>query len=315
MDSAPYAPPGWLPGGHLQTLWPLLRKGGLPAYRRQRWSTPDGDFLDLDWLDGPREAPLLVLFHGLEGSSGSHYARTLMRTVADAGWRGVVVNFRGCSGEPNRLFRAYHSGDSDEIHWVLGRLAESHCPIHAIGVSLGGNALLKWLGEHGEAATGIVHRAVAISAPVNLAAGNESLRKGFNRIYTRHFLATLIPKALSKARRYPGRLDTARLRRCSSLADFDDAYTAPAHGFRDAAEYYERSSAIRYLTGIRVPTLMINSLNDPFLPAVALPSKAMLAPAVRMEIPDGGGHVGFPIGRFPGRLDWLPSRILSFLAP
>ena len=308
--------PVWLPGGHAQTIWPLAIKGGLPAYRRERWETPDGDFIDLDWIDGSpgaRPPPCVALFHGLQGSSRSHYARALMRAIAARGWRGVVVNFRGCSGEPNRLARAYHSGDSAEIDWILRRLAgERVAPLFAVGVSLGGNALLKWLGEHGEAARGVIGAAAAVSAPVDLAAASLSLSTGFNRLYARYFLRTLIPAALAKHRRFPGLLDSPRILASRTLDQFDDAVTAPLHGFRDAADYYARSSAKPLLAALRVPTLMLGAVNDPFLPARALPTGSEVAPSVRLEISGEGGHVGFVSRDFPGRPDWLPRRLLAY---
>jgi predicted alpha/beta-fold hydrolase len=247
-----YHAPGWLPGGHAQTLWPLLLKGRLPAYRRERWETPDADFIDIDWIDGPPAAPLLVLFHGLEGSSRSHYARQLMRHVSRRGWRGAVVHFRGCSGEPNQLARAYHSGDSAEIDWVLRRMkvASADQPLFAAGVSLGGNALLKWLGEQETGAGKIIAAAAAISAPLDLAAANEALSRGFSLVYARHFLATLIPKSLAKLRRFPGLYDPEAVKKSRTLYDFDDAVTAPLHGFRDADDYYPRP---RNLQGLRHP--------------------------------------------------------------
>ncbi len=340
----PYRAPRWLAGGHAQTLWPLARKGPLPPYRRERWDTPDGDFIDVDNIDvevGAGDAPsardtvpgsagdikevdrrkcraplwdtpLVVLFHGLEGSSSSHYARALMRAVARRGWRGAVVHFRGCSGEPNRLPRAYHSGDSAEIDWVLRRLHHQHplAPLFVAGVSLGGNALLKWLGEQGEAAR-FVRAAAAISAPLDLAAANTALMRGFSRIYARHFLQTLIPAALAKLAQFPGLFDANAVRAASSLYAFDDAVTAPLHGFAGAADYYARSSAKAFLGGVNVPTLVLNAKNDPFLPAAALPGQRHAAPAVTLEQPDEGGHVGFVADRFPGALDWLPQRLLA----
>ena len=310
-----YRAPWWLPGGQAQTLWPLLRKGPLPRYRRQRWDTPDGDFLDLDWVDGAAEAPLLVLFHGLEGSSRSHYARALMRAVAARGWRGVVVHFRGCSGETNRLPRAYHSGDTAEIDWVLHRLAAGNAaPLFAVGVSLGGNCLLKWLGERGSEAQRLLAAAAAVSAPLDLAAANAALARGFNRLYTRHFLRTLVARALGKAKMFPASFCLEAACAARSLRDFDDAVTAPLHGFAGAADYYARSSAAQYLGGVRVPTLVVNSCNDPFLPAAALPAPAQLAPAIRFETPAQGGHVGFVSGPFPGHLRWLPQHLLDFCA-
>jgi predicted alpha/beta-fold hydrolase len=316
--SPTYRAPGWLPGGHAQTIYPLARRGLLPRYRRERWDTPDGDFIDLDWLASPADAdaPLVVLFHGLEGSSASHYARALMRALAHRGWAGVVPHFRGCSGEPNRLPRAYHSGDSAEIDWILRRL-RTRFPrrtIHASGVSLGGNALLKWLGEQEAAARDVVQAAAAVCAPVDLTAAGHALEQGFNLVYARRFLVTLKRNAAAKLARHPGLFDARRMRAAGSLREFDDAVTAPLHGFRDVGDYWRRASAKPWLPGVRVPTLMLNALNDPFLPAAALPSRAQASPAITLEYPAQGGHVGFVMGPFPGRIDWLPQRLLAFFA-
>lgn len=300
-----------MPGGHAQTVWPLLRKGPLPAYRRERWETPDGDFIDLDWLDVPGRGPLLVLFHGLEGNSHSHYACALMHAAQRQGWHGVVAHFRGCSGEPNRLPRAYHSGDSAEIDWILRRLRTMRPaqPLFAAGVSLGGNALLKWLGEQGAAAAAVLDGAAGISVPLDLAAANEALSRGFSLIYAQRFLRTLIPAALAKLAQHPALFDPTVLRQARTLRDFDDAVTAPLHGFTDAADYYARSSAARYLDGIAVPTLVLNARNDPFLPAAALPRRA--SSAVTLEQTDQGGHAGFVCGPFPGTLAWMPARVMA----
>jgi len=313
-----YRAPGWLPGGHAQTIYPLLIRPTPLPYHRQRWETPDGDFIDLDWnlvpsstLDG---RPLLVLFHGLEGSSGSHYASTLMHAVTGIGWAGVVVNFRGCSGESNRLPRAYHSGDSDEIDWILRRLQASFpgYPRYAVGVSLGGNALLKWLGEREKAATDTLRAAAAISAPLDLAACGHALASGFNRLYTRHFLYTLKRHAADKLRRYPGLFDERRMRAARNLHEFDEIVTAPLHGFAGADDYWRRASSKPWLPGIRLPTLLLNAQNDPFLPAQTLPTVHQVAASVQIEFPRQGGHVGFVTGPLPGRLDWLPQRILDY---
>lgn len=313
--TAPYRAPGWLPGAHLQTVWPLLLRGRLPlpAYRRERLATDDGDFLDLDWSDAAASAPLLVLFHGLEGSSASHYARALMHAVAAQGWRGVVVHFRGCSGEANALPRAYHSGDSAEVRHVLASLRQRtpHAPLFAVGISLGGNALLKHLGECGNAAT--VDAAAAVSVPYDLAAADACLSHGFGRLYARHFLRTLIPRSLAKAQRFPDHpvyADTSRLRTARTLREFDDAVTAPLHGFANADAYYAHSSSGQYLRGITVPTLLLHARNDPFLPASAIPASSTLPRQVVLALSDGGGHAGFVAGAAPGHLDWLPQRLL-----
>lgn len=285
-------------------------------YRRERWDTPDGDFIDVDLaLPEPVRAtsPLLVLFHGLEGDSQSHYSRSLMRDAADRGWRGIVVHFRGCSGEPNRLPRAYHSGDSDEGDWVLRRVHDrwAQAPLYTVGISLGGNMLAKWLGERAEDAQ-FVTAAASVGSPLDLAAGGAALARGFNRVYTQMFLATLKPKALAKARRFPGVVDVDRLRASRNLYEFDNEYTAPVHGFRNTDDYWNRASGKPWLHGVRVPHLVLNALNDPFVPAASLPRADQVSSHVRLEQPAGGGHIGFVRGALPGRLDFLPQRLHEF---
>ena len=310
----PYVAPDWLPGGHAQTLWPLLIKPAPPAMHRQRWQTPDGDFIDVDRIDGPATAPLLVLFHGLEGSARSHYAISVAHAAKAAGWRFALPHFRGCSGELNRKPRAYHSGDSAEIDWILRRLkAEASAPpLFAAGVSLGGNALLKWAGERGEAAGGVAHAVAAVCAPLDLAACGHHLARGFNRVYTRHFLNTLKPISEARLKQFPELFDAARMRAAKNLFEFDDAVTAPIHGFAGAEDYWARSSAKPWLAHIGIPALVLNARNDPFLPARYLPKADEVSTSVVLEQPAGGGHVGFPHGAFPGKLDWLPQRLLHF---
>jgi predicted alpha/beta-fold hydrolase len=318
MNSAQrYRAPVWLPGGNLQTLYPaLLAPRPRVTYRRERWDTPDGDFIDLDWTTTPADgdAPLLVLFHGLEGSSNSHYARGLMHAATQRGWPGVVVHFRGCSGELNRLPRAYHSGDSAEIHWILERLRRQHPrgPLLAAGVSLGGNALLKWLGEQGDDAQRFVHRAAAISAPVDLHAAGRALEQGFNMVYTNNFLATMKRKSMAKLRVHPGLFDAEKLRATRTLREFDDLVTAPLHGYAGVDDYYTRASSKPGLIDITVPTLLLNARNDPFLPRDALPTADQLSAAVTAAFPDEGGHVGF--SDRGGTLSWLPQTVLEFLS-
>jgi hypothetical protein len=312
-----YRAPRWLPGGHAQTI---VSARGVPLprgmYRRERWSTPDDDFIDVDFaLPEPAgdTAPLLVLFHGLEGCSQSHYARSVMRAVADRGWRGLVVHFRGCSGEPNRLARAYHSGDSEEGDWVLRRV-HARWPaarLHAVGISLGGNMLAKWLGERAEDAR-FVSAAASVGSPLDLAAGGVAISRGFSLVYTRMFLATLRGKALAKIERFPGVADAQAIAASRNLYDFDNAYTAPVHGFRDTDDYWARASAKPLLAGVRVPHLVLNALNDPFVPAASLPRASEVSNDVFLEQPTEGGHIGFAQGAPPGRLDFLPARLLHF---
>jgi predicted alpha/beta-fold hydrolase len=320
-----YRAPAWLLGAHAQTIWPaVLAPVPAVAYRRERWDAPDGDFIDLDWADPvpataprPRGArPLLVLFHGLEGSSGSPYARVLMTAAGQRGWDGVVVHFRGCSGELNRQPRAYHSGDSDEADWVLRRLAADRAaagrsgPLAVAGVSLGGNVLLKWLGERGSDA-GFVAVAAAVSPPQDLHAGAISLSRGFNRLYTLNFLGTLRRKSLAMLARHPGLFERDRVAASRDFFEFDGLVTAPLHGFSSAIDYWTRSSCRQYLGGITVPTLVVNALNDPFLPASSLATPAEVSAAVTLEYPPDGGHVGFLTGAPRGRLDWMPQRLFA----
>ncbi|MDB5797726.1 MAG: hydrolase of the alpha/beta-hydrolase fold protein [Paucimonas sp.] len=312
-----YLPPRWLPGGHLQTIWPAtcIPRPRLP-FRRERWPTPDGDFIDVDRIDGQPGQPMLVLFHGLEGSSRSHYASALMAMAASLGWSGAVPHFRGCSGEPNLAPRFYHSGDAAEIDWVLRRFAGERAQagwprLYAAGVSLGGNALLRWLGESQHAAEGVVDAACAVSAPLDLAAGGAALSRGANRIYTRMFLQSLKPKCLLKLDQFPGLFDRDAMLAARDLHAFDNVVTAPLHGYRDTDDYWNRASARHVLDDIRVPTLVLNAQNDPFLPARHLPRAA--APCVLLEYPAHGGHVGFAHGMLPGAIDWLPRRLVRFL--
>lgn len=314
-----YEAPSWLPGGQLQTIYAYyLRQTPNFAYRRERWGTPDGDFIDLDWLDvSSEESRLLVMFHGLEGCSRSHYAVSLMNHLSGEGWCAVVPHFRGCSGEINRFSRSYHAADSAEVDWILRRLKASRLESHlyAVGVSLGGNMLLKWLGEQGERALDVVERAVAVSAPVDLRMAAKQLDYGWNkRIYTNHFLRTMKPKVLSKISRHGLELAPAAIRATSTFREIDNLYTAPVHGFRDADDYWIHSSSKLWLSHIKVPTLLINARNDPFFPGDLLPIPGEVSQAVTLDYPGSGGHVGFVSGRFPGRLNWLPRRILSFLA-
>jgi predicted alpha/beta-fold hydrolase len=314
--------PRWLPGGHLQTIWPAivgrrLRRPDL-RYRRERWTTPDDDFIDVDWLDvdAAGEHPLLVLFHGLEGSSHSHYALAFAEAAHARGWRYAVPHFRGCSGELNRAPRAYHSGDYEEVGWILSRMREMHRgPIVAIGVSLGGNALFRWAAEAGKAARRAVCAVAAVCAPLDLASGGRAIGRGFNRqVYTRFFLRTMKPKALAKLAQHPGLFDRERLRAARDLYQFDNVFTAPVHGFRDTDDYWKRASAKPHLARIRIPALALNARNDPFVPAASLPRADEAGDHVTLWQPAHGGHVGFATGRFPGQLKTLPAAVLDWLA-
>ena len=315
-----YVAPNWLPGGNLQTIWPALfgRRvvTPLPDYRRERWTTPDGDFIDVDFLDaageGPR--PLLVLFHGLEGSSRSHYAQAFAAIALEKGWHYAVPHFRGCSGEINLAPRAYHSGDFEEVGWILSRLSERHGLILAVGVSLGGNALMRWVEEAGSEASKLVQATASVSAPLDLAAGGAAIGRGFNRlVYTRMFLSTMKPKALAKLAQHPGLFDRERLLAANDLHAFDDVFTAPLHGFRDTDDYWARGSAKPHLHAIRIPALVVNAANDPFVPAESLPRPGEVGSFVTLWQPAHGGHVGFPLGLPPGHVRAMPERVVDWL--
>ncbi|MDF1484576.1 alpha/beta fold hydrolase [Ramlibacter sp. H39-3-26] len=331
---AAYHAPAWLPGGNLQTIWPALLArrhcGPRPQYRRERWATPDGDFVDVDFLDPPAALtpargtmpaegaalPLLVLFHGLEGSSRSHYAEAFADWARARGWAFAVPHFRGCSGEINHAPRAYHSGDYEEVGWLLRRLRHGHAgPLVAVGVSLGGNALLRWAEEAGDSARATASAVAAVCAPLDLAAGGHAIGAGFNRlVYTPMFLATMKPKALAMLARHPGLFDARALRAARDLHTFDDVFTAPLHGFRSADDYWARASAKQHLQRIRLPALVVNARNDPFVPAASLPQPREAGRWVTLWQPAHGGHVGFPQGRPPAHLRAMPEAVGGWLA-
>ncbi|HZA56736.1 MAG TPA: alpha/beta fold hydrolase [Candidatus Udaeobacter sp.] len=315
----PYRAPYWLPGGHLQTIYAYyLPQLSSSRFRRERWETPDGDFIDLDWIEKSADSPKLVaLFHGLEGCSRSHYALSLANEVRRQGWWSVIAHFRGCSGEFNLLSRGYHAGDSAEIDWILRSLKKENpnSRLYGVGISMGGNDLLKWLGEQGDRALDVIDGAVAVSAPVDLQIAAEQLDFGWNKlIYTRDFLRTMRKKVLHKMMTHGLPLDAKAVRAAATFREFDNLYTAPIHGFRDAKDYWIRSSSKPWLRNIQVPTLLINARNDPFFPGDCLPTPEEVSDAVSLEYPDSGGHVGFVSGKFPGHLGWLPRRILDFFA-
>ena len=335
-----YRAPRWLAGGNLQTIWPAAYLRCRPlgtefAWRRQRWDTPDGDFIDVDWLaqralatpnanagtndhqgdDRGTNRPLLVLFHGLEGSSSSHYARAFARDAARRGWAFAVPHFRGCSGEMNRLPRAYHSGDHAEIDWVLRHFRASHRgPLLAVGISLGGNALMLWAGLQAAAAAGVVDAVASICAPLDLAAAGHAIGRGFGRhSYTPMFLKTMKANALAKLAQFPGLFDQHALSAARTLYQFDNVFTAPLHGFQNTEDYWRRASAKPELPGIRVPALLLNTLNDPFVPAASLPQPADVSSSVTLWQPAHGGHVGFAQGAFALDLRALPQAVGDWL--
>lgn len=320
--------PWWLPGGNIQTIWPALFGRRFhqraPQFRRERWAAPDGDFIDVDHLIGAKTdagAPRLVLFHGLEGSSGSHYAQAFADEAARLGWAFCIPHFRGCSGAMNTAARAYHSGDHEEIHWLLTRLHEQdpNRPMLAVGVSLGGNALLRWAQEWGGKASRWVSAVAAVSAPVDLMAAGNAIDSGFNRhVYARMFLRTMVRKAEAKWRQFPGLFDLDGVRKAKTLREFDDLFTAPLHGFKGVDDYWTRAAAKPRLAEIALPALVLNARNDPFVPAWSLPLQAEAGRWVALVQPAHGGHVGFPeaVAGAPWQVHVLgmPQWVASWLA-
>jgi len=276
----------------------LLRSGVDPGMHRERWDTPDGDFLDVDLGPDPGPgAPLAMVVHGLEGSSRRRYVLGTCRELQARGVRPVALNLRSCSGTPNLLPRMYHSGETTDLAFVIGRLRTDHPgrAVGAIGFSLGGNALLKLLGSHPGGGVGLVDAAVAMSVPFDLAAGAHQLeRTRLGHLYATYFLRSLRRKVRAKEAMLRGHIDVEAAMRARTLRAFDDAATAPLHGFRDAAHYYDVSSSMHYLAAIRVPTLVIHSLDDPFLPREAVPRAALDSnEAIVALLSARGGHVGF----------------------
>ncbi len=263
----------------------------------------------MDWVDGREEAPLVVLFHGLGSSSRGHYARALAAAIQEPGWNLCLVNFRGCGGIENLLPRAYHAGDSAEIAWIIQRLHGNfpHRPLFAVGASLGGNALLKYLGENPDAP---LAAAVAINAPVDLTATAAHIAQ--HPLYERYFVHVLQRLMRPYARRYPHLLDWEAVRQARTILAFDEAFTAPLHGFRNAVEYWRLASSAPLLTRIKTRSLLIHSRNDPIVPFTQV-ERWPRSPAVRTCWSQRGGHVAYVQGGFPGRLDHLPNKILQFL--
>ncbi|WP_090142417.1 YheT family hydrolase [Limnohabitans sp. DM1] len=319
-----YSPPLWLPGGHAQTIWSALyaktRLKPPKVLNRERWMTPDQDFIDVDFqVASHRVRPLLVLFHGLEGSSKSHYAQSFADWAAAFDVNLAIPHFRGCSGELNIAPRAYHSGDHEEVDWVLRRLRREH-QLHggrtliAAGVSLGGNALMRWAAEHGHHAKITADAVASICSPLDLVKSGNAIGQGFNRqVYTRMFLRTMKPKALAKWSQHPGLFDRCKLLSARDLYEFDNVFTAPVHGFRNTDEYWRRASAKPLMKDIRIPALALNALNDPFVPVDSLPQAVDVSDEVTLWQPKEGGHVGFAQGPWPSHVRGLPEAVGQWL--
>lgn len=320
-----YHPAWWVPGAHAQTLWgKLVRKPAPVPVRIERWETPDDDFLELHRLAAPQgsppDAPHVILLHGLEGTARSHYARGLLGEMRDRGWSADLLIWRSCGSEPNRARRFYHSGETSDLAFVLDRTLSEFpgAPIGIAGVSLGGNVLLKYLGENRSAISPAVMAAAAVSVPFDLGKGSDYINHGFSRIYQKYFLDTLKRKAIEKQSRYPDLIGGASIDSITTLREFDDTLTAPVHGFQSGVDYYTRSSSLHYLADITVDTLLLSALDDPFLPPGVLAEVGRIAernPHLTVDFPRKGGHAGFVGGRNPLRpIYYLERRVGEFLA-
>ncbi len=316
MSGNQFKPAWWLPNSHLQTMWPTFCRGDIKnlALERERVELPDGDFIDLDWLGKQKTGPVIVILHGFEGSIESHYAKGMLQTFDRAGWRGVFMHFRGCSGEPNRLPRGYHSGETNDIGYIINFLLkrEPGTPIAAIGYSLGGNVLLKWLGETG--ADNPLKAAIAISVPFELHKAADRIQQGFSRIYQWYLLRCVRLRLLQKFKNIATtHIDTEHLQGAQTIRDFDGNYTVPLHGFSSVDEYYTTASSRQYLHAIQVPTLLVHSKDDPFMTEDVIPGEEELSPCVKLEITEAGGHVGFVSGKYPWHAEyWLEARAPLF---
>jgi hypothetical protein len=319
----PYRPAWWLPDPHSATVWGRIgRREPTPLVQRERWDTPDGDFIELARLaspDGPA-APRLLLLHGLEGGTHSHYAKAMFREARSRRWAMDLLLFRTCGSEPNRLPRSYHSGETTDPLWVIEQIVARYpdAPLGLMGVSLGGNVLCKLLGEAPGRLPPQVTGAVAVSVPFDLARASRRIGQGFGVVYERLFLRTLVPKALAKIARHPELASLQRVAGARTLWAFDDAFTAPLHGFRDAADYYARASSLPFLSQIQCRTLLLSAVDDPFLPREVLDDvrdAVRATPAVELEFLARGGHVGFTAGRNPLRPwyygEWRAAEFLS----
>jgi predicted alpha/beta-fold hydrolase len=315
LVTSSFRPAWWLPGGHLQTLWAsLVRRAPRISPRRERLELADGDFLDLDWTEG-ESGPIVLILHGLQGSSNSPYARGLMAACQARGWRAVVMHFRGCSGEPNRLPRAYHSGETTDLASVIEILKqrEPGTPVVTVGYSLGGNVLLKWLAEADTPHP--VEAAAAVSVPYQLEQGAKRLNEGISKLYQGHLMSSLIKSILAKRHLLEKYIQVERVQKLQRIYDFDDIVTAPLHGFGTADNYYQQCSSRPVLSAIEIPTLLLHARNDPFMTPACIPAAEELSASTRLEISEDGGHVGFVSGMWPWHANyWLEHRITAFLA-
>ena len=306
--------PWWCRSPHLQTIWPyLFTPVSIPSYRRQRLELADGDFLDIDWIGRDRSGPIVLVIHGLAGSSESHYIRRIALNLKNAGMRCAIVHHRGCSGVPNRLPRGNHAGDHEDLSEVINsiRIQEPDTPLFALGYSLGGCMLVHWLNHN----HGVLHAACAVSIPLELNVGAERMQHGVSKIYQKHLLASTKKLIRTKAETMKMPVDLTLLGDIATFREFDDVITAPLHGFKDADDYYKCCSPRRILRHINTPSLIIHAADDPLMSPAVVPNAEELPSHghLRFELSEHGGHCGFVQGAWPTRATyWLDQRIVRY---
>lgn len=315
VKESEFKPAWWLRSPHLQTMWStLFRRLGKLVVNRERFDLNDGDFVDLDWVGLDNQGPIILVLHGMGGSINSPYANGILQAIVSQGWCGVLMHFRGCSGEPNRLPRYYHSGETQDVAEVVSALAKRYpgIPIAAIGYSLGGNVLLKWLGETREANP--LKAAVAVSVPFVLDIAAKRVSEGFCRIYQWTMLRDLRKQIIKKFVLIPPPFDLSKLAQLRNFHEFDSYFTAPLHGFKDASDFYEQCSSKQFLKYIKVPTLILHASDDPLLAKDIMFDNQDLSEHVVIELSQYGGHVGFISGNIPLWPEyWLEKRIPEYL--
>lgn len=314
MAKIPFTPAWWLPNGHLQTIWQtLVRRNENLTARYERIELPDGDFLDLAWV-GPDKGPIVIVLHGIAGSIDSPYAQGILQTIVKSNWRGLFVHFRGCSGVPNRLPRFYHSGETEDIDYIIKELQrrEPSTPIAVIGFSLGGNVLIKWLSKNTN--SNLIIASVAVSVPFELYKAADHLNQGLSRFYQWYLLRSLRNLIKTKFSIKPGPISLEEIDKLRTFWEFDNKITAPLHGFLDANDYYHQASSRSDLKKITIPTLILQARDDPFIPPEVNPHPHELSPSITFELHETGGHVGFISGKFPWQpVYWLEHRICEYL--
>lgn len=315
LNAHPFTAPSWLRNAHAQTMWaPMFRRAPIVSRRIDRIDTPDGDFVVLYISEGERDKPAVLLLHGLEGSANSKYILGMHQKLQAIGWHCITMEFRGCSGEMNRARRLYHSGETTDLEFVTARLVKQFPRLYLAGFSLGGNVLAKWLGESAACVPANVRAAAVVSVPFDLVVSGPHIDRVLRGFYAKHFLRSLVKKAIVKEKQFPNCVNVAKLRKARTLYDFDNHATAALHGFRDVDHYYSSQRSGQFLGQIRVPTMLLSAADDPFNPASTLPREvAAHSEYLHPQFTEHGGHVGFVCGAPHHARYWAEEQLVRFL--